>query len=770
MNQLVRLSLIKIIFVIAALWHHIELSGQRVGVVLSGGGSSGVAHVGVLKALEENNIPIDYITGTSMGALVGGMYAMGYSPDEIESIITSPMFNNWVFGRPDERYVFYYRDREPNSSWIGLKFRIDSAFHYTLPTNIINTAYMDFAFMERTAPVTARANRNFDSLFVPFRAVAADVFTKSSVVFKEGDLGLALRASTSYPFVYRPLKIGDRLLFDGGLYNNFPSDVMYHDFLPDVIIGSTVAFAITPPDEDDITSQIKSMLMYYTSYEAICDDDNMLIIRPKIPSVSILDFSRTREIIQGGYETTLSRMDDIKKLITRRSDPEELNQRRQNFLDGIKEMNISKVELEGVNRSQKKYIHGILGSKRKLGHIDRLRPGYFKLVADERIKHIQPVAEIDSLNQDFVLKLRIKTDKDFDVQFGGIFSSRPINTGFIALRYKHIRNIGTSIDLNTYFGKFYSSGQIMARFDFPFTIPFFIESDFTANVFDYFNSSTAFFEDVKPSYLIQRDQSFNANLTFPFGRKSRIKIGAVAARMYDDYYQTTMFLKSDTADRTFFNHASAYLFLERSTLNRKFYASSGTYFSLRFRYLSGLEETIPGSTSITDIINIRKSHQFYRFHMIYDNYFNKRGALRIGIYSEMVVSNQPFFQNYTASILQSAAFSPVPEMRTLFLENYRAHNYAGFGLKSLIAFSSRIDLRLEAYLFQPHREIIRGEDQKAFYGNPFEKRYYVGSAALVFNTPVAPLCLSINYYEREQQPWSVIFTAGFLLFNRRPLQ
>jgi len=759
----------KIIPLIIILLFPVLAFAQRVGVVLSGGGSSGVAHVGVLKALEENNIPIDYITGTSMGALVGGMYAMGYSPSEIEEIITSEMFNNWVYGRPDEQFVFYYRDREPNSSWISLKFRIDSSFQYTLPTNIISTAYMDFAFMERTAPVTAKAKADFDSLFVPFRAVAADVFSKSSVIFRNGDLGMALRASTSYPFVYRPLKIDNRLLYDGGLYNNFPSDVMYNDFLPDVIIGSTVAFAMSPPDEDDITSQIKSMLMYYTSYESICDDDNMLIIRPKIPAISILDFSRSADIIKGGYETTLERMEDLKKLVARRVDQNELNVKRHNFVHDLKAMNISSLEFEGINRPQKKYVNGILGTRKKNGsiNIDKLRPGYHKLIADERVKHIQPLATLDSLNRDFVLKLRIKQDKDFDAQFGGLFSSRPINTGFLALRYKRFRTIGASLDLNTYFGKFYSSGQAMLRFDFPFSIPFFFETDFTINVFDYFNSSTAFFEDVKPSYLIQRDQSFNANVTFPFGRKSRIKIGGVAARMFDDYYQTPFFLKADTADRTFFNHASAYAFFERSTLNRKFYPSAGTYFSMRFRYMSGLEETIPGSTSTTDIINVQKSRDFFRFKMIYDNYFNRSGALRIGFYGELVASNQPFFQNYTASILQSAAFSPIPEMRTLFLENYRAHNYAGAGIKTLIAFTSRLDLRLEAYLFQPHREIIRGENQEASYGNPFEKRYYLGSAALVFNTPVAPLSLSVNYYEREQQPWSVIFTAGFLLFNRR---
>jgi NTE family protein len=738
-----------------------------VGVVLSGGGSSGVAHVGVLKALEENNIPIDYITGTSMGALVGGMYAMGYSPDEIEAIITSEEFNDWVFGRLDDRFVFYYREKEPNSSWINLNFRIDSVFHYSIPTNIISTSYMDFAFMQRTAPVTAKAKANFDSLFVPYRAVAADIYAKQSVVFRNGDLGLAMRASTSYPFFYRPMKIDGRLLYDGGLYNNFPADVMYHDFLPDVIIGSTVALAMTPPDEDDITSQIKSMLMYYTSYESVCSEQNMLVIKPEIPNVSILDFSRSADIINGGYQTTLNNMEEIKKMVNRRAISEELNEKRKNFTKDLVPLDISKVKLKGLSKRQQKYVNGVLGTKKKTISMDRITPGYFNIANDDRFKYILPTATLDSTGEKYILNLDIKPDKDIGVQFGGIFSSRPINTGFLALRYKRFRSIGTAIDLNTYFGKFYSSAQAMMRFDFPFTLPFFLETDFTINIFDYFNSSSAFFEDVKPSYLIQQDQSFNLNLTIPVWRKSRIKIGGVAARMYDDYYQTAFFLKADTSDRTYFNHASGYVFFERSTLNRKFYPSSGTYLSMRFRYLSGLEETRPGSTSFADEDLVKKYRDFVRFKLIYDNYFNKRGRVKVGFYGEMVLSNQPFFQNYTASILQSAAFSPIPEMRTLFLENYRAHNYGGAGLKTLIAFSSRLDLRLEAYIFQPHKEILRGENQEATYGIAFDRRYYLGSAALVFNTPVAPLSLSVNYYERDTQPWSVIFTAGFLLFNRR---
>jgi NTE family protein len=259
----------KIIFLLIVFFNLSRLSAQRVGVVLSGGGASGVAHVGVLKALEENNIPIDYIAGTSMGALVGGMYAMGYSPIEIEAILTSADFQKWVFGKQDDRYVYYFRERAENSSWIGLKFKIDSTFQTKIPTNIISPINLDFAFMERTSAVSAAANYNFDSLFVPYRAVAADIHNKKEVVFNKGDLGQAMRASTTYPFFFKPIVVDDKLLFDGGLYNNFPADVMYRDFLPDIIIGSTVASEMAPPEEDDIFSQIKNMLMERTLYNEV---------------------------------------------------------------------------------------------------------------------------------------------------------------------------------------------------------------------------------------------------------------------------------------------------------------------------------------------------------------------------------------------------------------------------------------------------------------------------------------------------------------------
>lgn len=745
-----------------------ELSAQRVGVVLSGGGASGVAHVGVLKALEENNIPIDYIAGTSMGALVGGMYAMGYSPKEIEVILTSPDFQKWVFGKQDDRYVYYFREREPNSSWIGLKFKIDSTFQTKLPTNIISPINLDFAFMERTSAVSAAANYNFDSLFIPYRAVAADIHNKKEVIFNKGDLGQAMRASTTYPFFFKPIVVDDKLLFDGGLYNNFPADVMYRDFLPDVIIGSTVATEMAPPDEDDILSQIKNMLMERTLYNEVCETESMLIIRPKITKISILDFSKNIEIIQNGYESALQRMPEIYRMVGRFQDSSSLKESRIKFRSKLKPMIIDDIQIEGLTKNQVSYVNGVLGKKKFPVNLSEIRPNYFRLAFDDRIKKIYPLATYDTSDQHFRLKLQMKVDKDLYAQFGGLFSSRPINTGFISLRYKRITRIGLSLDANAFFGKFYGSLQIKGTFDFPTKFPFLIEGDFTTNNFDYFTSASTFFEDIKPSYLIQYDRHFTGGFSFPIGNHARLKSGLTGSRVFDDYYQTKNFTTVDTADRTNFNHVSTWMYIERNTLNKKFYANGGSYLIFKVKFFAGQEYNIPGSTSLVKD-EFEANHNFIRARIIYDTYFNKRGRFKAGFYGEAVVSNQPFFNNFTASIMEAAIFSPIPESKTLFLPQYRAHNFLAAGLKTVTSFTSRLDLRVEGYIFQPYQEILENANLSAYYGKPFDKRYFMASAVLVYHTPIAPIAVSVNYYDRIKNPFSVIFTLGYVLFNKRAI-
>ena len=156
---------------------------QSVGLVLSGGGSSGMAHVGVLKALEENGIPIDYITGTSIGALVGGMYAAGYSPEQIEAILTSERFKKLALGDVEDKYIYYFRKPMPTASWVTIKFSSLSNFLETsIPTSFINPAALDLELMRLLDEASSASNYDFDSLFVPFRCVASDIEDKESVM------------------------------------------------------------------------------------------------------------------------------------------------------------------------------------------------------------------------------------------------------------------------------------------------------------------------------------------------------------------------------------------------------------------------------------------------------------------------------------------------------------------------------------------------------------------------------------------------------------
>lgn len=756
-----------LILLTALLFSQLNVFSQRVGVVLSGGGALGIAHIGVLKALEDNNIPIDYIAGTSMGALVGGMYAAGWSPDEIMKYMSSPNFLAEVQGKIRPEFVYYFKRKDPDAGGFSFKFSIDSIFKATIPTNIVSPYAMDFALMEHTAGPGAAAHYNYDSLMLPFRCVAADVEDQKEVVFKSGSLADGLRTSTTFPFYFKPISVNGRVLFDGGLYNNFPSNVMYNDFFPDIIIGSNVAgHGGKSPDEDNLFSQIKAMLMTKTNYGAICD--NMVLIEPEV-NIGVFDFSSVNTTYDIGYYTAKTKIDTLKGLIHREVSPMQRDSMRVAFKAKQPPLVFEHIYVNGLNRNQNDYIMRSLSTRNKLTTIDKLRGDYFRLVSDDQFKKIYPRAKYNYERNIFDLYLDVKTDRDIIAQFGGCFSSKPINTAFISLEYKRLGKIGQRYYANAYFGKFYGSVQAKVRLDYPTLIPFYFEADFTLNSFDYFTSRTSFFEEVQPSYLFQTERSFNFLVATPVKNKGKLAGAFSLSNMRNEYYQTNTFTIADTTDRTFFNTIAADAYYEASSLNRKQYANTGSYFLSKIYYIFGQEENIPGSTSFTSS-SVKQTHSFVRFKVQYDNYFTINKRLKLGIFGEAVLSNQQPFSNYTSTLLMAPAFQPIPESRTLFLKNFRAYNYGAVGGRVIVNIFKRFDFRLENYLFMPYKPFVETQQQTAAYGKAFSRINYMGSGALVYDSPIGPISLSGNYYQREKKPWSLIFTLGYIIFNRRANQ
>src|SRR5205085_9638594 len=143
--------------------------------------------------------PIDYITGTSAGAYLGSLYAAGYTPLEMERLVTSKSFMRMASGLFDENNGYYFKKNPPDASWVTVKFILDSVLRTQLPSNVVNPAEIDFALSERMAAPISLAGYNFDSLVVPFRCVAADITNKQPMIFRNGDLAMAVRASMAFP-------------------------------------------------------------------------------------------------------------------------------------------------------------------------------------------------------------------------------------------------------------------------------------------------------------------------------------------------------------------------------------------------------------------------------------------------------------------------------------------------------------------------------------------------------------------------------------------
>ena len=219
---------------------------QSVGVVMSGGGAKGLYHIGVLRALEENDIPIDYIAGTSMGSIIGGMYASGYTIEEMEAVALSGDMARWASGGIDPKYTYYHTERDQLSNMITLYFDTDNTRsaeksaerRLHLPGSVINTAEIDVALNGFFAPASAAAGNDFDRLMIPFRCMATDMARHTAVELRRGDLARAIRASMALPVAFPPVEIDSVLMCDGGCYDNFPWRTMDEAFYPDIIIGA----------------------------------------------------------------------------------------------------------------------------------------------------------------------------------------------------------------------------------------------------------------------------------------------------------------------------------------------------------------------------------------------------------------------------------------------------------------------------------------------------------------------------------------------------
>lgn len=768
----------KSVFFILLTIINFQLSAQKVGLVFSGGGAKGLAHIGTLKALEENNIPIDYITGTSMGAIVGGMYAAGYSPAQIEKIATSKEFQDWVNGRYTSDYSFYFQKSSPNPSILTAKMAIDTSLRLSFRPNLVNDIPLNFALLEFFSQASAIAKDNFDNLFVPFRCMVSDILSQKSITVSKGSLAEAVRASMTVPLIYRPIKLDDKFMFDGGIYNNFPADVMHKEFKPDFIIGANVSsktFNEYPKDDDRLMNRFL-VYMFLSKSDSTLVGKNGIYIEPNLADYSSTNFYAVDELIKKGYEATMSEMDKIKESISRRVSPQELLKKRSNFNIQKSELIFSNIIVKGVNSQQKKYVERLFKSDQKTFNLSDIKRGYYKLVADEVFETVYPKISYDAGSDSYDFEIVAQQRKSLKIDFGGNISTRPISNVFLGIQFNYLNRKAYTFASNFFSGRFYESAQISGRVDYPTKLPLFLAAELTYNHWNFYNTSKIFVENPSPTYIDQADRKIDLKLGMPLNKNARIVLNAAFINNSDNYSPTNTFVVGDLLDRTVFNGFRTGLTLEKNSLNRKQYPTAGQNILLSVNYTTGRENYRPGNilsnqlgSSAAPTLS-RNYRSWVHAKFSYEYYFLHTNRYSLGYLVEGVVSNQPLFNNFYASLLAAPAFYPLQDSRSTFLENFRAFNYAAGGIKNIINLKRKFDLRIEGYVFLPYQEFKKIGLQQVGFEETLRKWRYAGTAGLVYQSPLGPISLSYNLYDQSKRRHGVLLHIGYLIYNKRSLE
>ncbi len=323
----------------------------KIGLVLSGGGAKGFAHIGVLKVIDSLNIKIDYIAGTSMGAMVGSLYASGYSGKQLDSIFRSLNFDDVINDNlPRSAKTFYERDNSEKYA-VTLPF---TNFKLNLPSALSRGQNVFNLLSKLTLHVTDIPD--FDRLPIPFFCVATNVETGKAIILDQGNLAQAVSASGAFPSLFQPIIINDQVLIDGGVINNYPIEELKAKGM-DIIIGVDVQDGLAT--RKDLNSA-PSILLQINNYRTISDmvkkvEKTDIYIKPDITDYTVVSFSEGKKIIESGVKAAKLKLDDLKRL------PQYTTSRQVDLdLASKDSISVKDVKIHGNNRYTRAYILGKL--------------------------------------------------------------------------------------------------------------------------------------------------------------------------------------------------------------------------------------------------------------------------------------------------------------------------------------------------------------------------------------------------------------------------
>lgn len=743
---------------------------QSVGVVMSGGGAKGLYHIGVLRALEENGIPIDYISGTSMGSIIGGLYASGYTIEEMEEVALSGDIARWVSGNISPRFNYYYIDKERVTSMIRVPIDVrltsDSELRHrvVLPGSVMNTSEIDLALNSFFAQASTGAEGNFDRLMIPFRCVATDMSQHRAVELRSGDLARAIRASMALPVAFPPVEIDSVLMCDGGCYDNFPWRSLDEAFHPDILIGAVctdMGSHLNLNKHSSVVEQVMSLITKPSDFDMPAE--RSVLINRNVER-SVLDFDSAAEIMAQGYNDALERMPEIKALVKRRMTKEEYKQRRVEFRRRCPKAFIGEVTIEGLNEGQRENVERMMniGHTRANDtlplHAQELSDNYLSMLANSAMRSDFPTFNYNHTTERYDVTLPLSVRPNLDILIGGNISSTAFNQAYVGLQYNTLGRVEQTISLDALLGPIYTMARLKGRTTLIYDKPLYFDYSLNFNIhntlYGHFGNLTSV-DNAEPMRMMEGFVSLAVGSAFE--RKSvaelRINGGRNSYRYNMAGYEKRQY--------THFDYLASAIILERSTLNKPLFPTRGTHLCASAIYVYGRDKRTSRADAAlqTPAERVNMIRQWWGVKAEWEQHLNllPRQALTLGYAVEGVYTTHPVFDSREATLLSSPHYAPLLHSRMIYMPEFRADRYLGVGVMPTVRLWGNLFARLSVYAM--FRDKFEGEVM-----------HYMSDLSLIYHTPIGPVSLALTKYNfHNAKNLYLTFNFGYAIFGRKGL-
>ncbi len=540
----------------------------KIGLVLSGGGAKGFAHIGVLKVIEEAGVKIDYIGGTSMGAVVGGLYAAGYNAQQLDSIFRETDFDELLSDYIPRYTKNFYEKRNDEVYSLVLPF---NKYKIGIPDALSKGLY-NFNLLSRITR-DVRHVRDFDKLSIPFLCIGSDIETGEQVVLNKGNLARAMIASSAFPSLFSPVEYQDRFLVDGGVINNYPIDEV-RKLGADIIIGVDVQNDLL--DRKELNDATKILVQITNLHSIDKMKENVLktdiYIRPDIKDYGVMSFDSGQEILGRGEEAAFSVFERLKQLGVQAN-----NYKKPKWVIGMDSLDIVNIHCKKLKNYTKEYVYGKLRFKpgTKISY-DQLQTGVNNLNATGNFSAIDYSFQENNGKDDLNLVLKENpTDSylKFGLHYDGLYKSAVL----VNLTHK-----------KTFFKNDITSLDVILGDNFRYNFDYYIENGYNISLgfksyLNQFNRniqgqiSNLNFEDLGVNSLNVDLLDLTNQLYFQTMFLQRFLIGGGLEYKYLNIDSKTLANTSPQIDRS--DYLSVFARLDYDTFDDKFFPKRGWFFS-----------------------------------------------------------------------------------------------------------------------------------------------------------------------------------------------